>query len=924
MTLNRITAIRCARDITTWQTFRPIVFVVSLLLATLTQDSASAQLHDALDAYPPRWNLDGSDCQASVISHKHLSDGGKDGRGCEHLVFNSTHGSEALFVYPLEPLEVNDELRANLSVMSAKPGCRIGLRVRFPYSRDDETGKAIAVVLYGADYEDPGKYSTIGVGSIKRPLKLKEIAIRRERGTNADLRDPYVDAVVINAFAGAGTTAVRLDELQVEGMIAVGDKGRALTRLEQSDRSTVMRIGPGGSERLVRAEPRVMKGAFPVNRVARILQYNGEPLAWVRSLGFDGVLLASPPNASILRDAIRNRMLIYAPPPTAPDPNLQPLLEPVAGWYIGSKVALDRRRIQQADQSSKRIRGFPERWQRPIVAAPAESWNQYAPLVDAMIDDLPIRGRGVSAHEEAVEIARGRRILGNRIQSAIGIASLPPRAALLQTQEISRAIGAPPPSSLQWHAMWAQVIRSLESVPHAIVFRSSQSLTSGAELDAQRATALSYINRMVAMIEPWVAQAAPMIAPPTSNPNYRCGRLNVGETDLLLITSIASRGDDILAGDGATIDIALPPTDASKIAWRLTHFSAERLTTEQTSLGPRLRIVSPDVVEIIVLSSDPGVGGELSQSAQRFAQRASSDRYQLSNDLLRQTRQHWNLAASARAASREVPADLLTVATQTVGDAESSFRAGDTDACLRLLRRADAWTLRARWQLSDALMPDWPNPTSCPTLIANATEAHVAWHPLMGEQGWGVNRLTSGSLDEPSLIGEGRWQIGKRQAVRAATEVSLVTRGVFNGARALRATVTPATESQLPGGYEGTTLQISSPSIRIPAGKAFRIDAMVRTIGFGGAHQGVLVYDTTGGQEMGVLVRGRSEWTPVRLYRQSISQADVSVMFEIIGAGEATIDDVALQLWEPKPTTPIPLRPMIELSAKPGDPSTTR
>ena len=99
---------------------------------------------------------------------------------------------------------------------------------------------------------------------------------------------------------------------------------------------------------------------------------------------------------------------------------------------------------------------------------------------------------------------------------------------------------------------------------------------------------------------------------------------------------------------------------------------------------------------------------------------------------------------------------------------------------------------------------------------------------------------------------------------------------------------------------------------------------MVRTIGFGGAHQGVLVYDTTGGQEMGVLVRGRSEWTPVRLYRQSISQADVSVMFEIIGAGEATIDDVALQLWEPKPTTPIPLRPMIELSAKPGDPSTTR
>ncbi len=92
--------------------------------------------------------------------------------------------------------------------------------------------------------------------------------------------------------------------------------------------------------------------AFPLGKVTRILQHNGEPLSWVRSLGFDAVLLSGPPDAAILSEAIRSRMLLYAPPPSSPDPSLQSLLEPVAGWYIGSGEALDSR---QVDQTSHHI-----------------------------------------------------------------------------------------------------------------------------------------------------------------------------------------------------------------------------------------------------------------------------------------------------------------------------------------------------------------------------------------------------------------------------------------------------------------------------------------------------------------------------------------------------------------------------------------
>ncbi len=64
---------------------------------------------------------------------------------------------------------------------------------RFPSS---STARAI---------ESPGEFASIGVGQIERPLRMKNVALRGEYGSTADLSDPYVDAIVINAYSGPGT-----------------------------------------------------------------------------------------------------------------------------------------------------------------------------------------------------------------------------------------------------------------------------------------------------------------------------------------------------------------------------------------------------------------------------------------------------------------------------------------------------------------------------------------------------------------------------------------------------------------------------------------------------------------------------------------------------------------------------------------------
>ncbi len=869
---------------------------------------ASAQLYDALDAYPPRWYLDHQDCNARVISQNHLADGGLDGRACETITLTAMLGSEAILVYPIEPVRAIDDLRANVSVMSAREGFRIGFRIRYPHHRDEITRRARSVYVFGTTYARPGEFAPIGIGSIQRELKLKTIAMRREYGSDADLRDPLVDAVVLNAYSGPGTTTLRIDELHVDGMVSVEHR-------TPDEPVAARRIGAA-------TEPGTSMGddfaddaswtdapAFPLGQVTRILQHNGEPLSWVRSLGFDAVLLARTPDAAILQEAIQARLLVYAPPPTAPDPALQSLLEPIAAWYIGSGAQLDLGRLNAATLTSQRLRAWPRLWQRPIIAAPLEARRQYEPLVDAMIYDLPPPIRGLMAEEEMLGLANQRAALNERVETAIGVACMPPESLLAQTDSIADRIGAPRTDHFQWHTMWMQTIRSLETRPRAILFRSTRSLASGTPLDSQRSIALSYVNRMVAMIAPWIASATPQSPPLLAGAPYHGGRLTVGNAEIFLLTTAATRGPEVLAGDGASVEILLPPGDANRTVWRLTHFSAERLPTQSTSGGAAVQVVSPDAVEILFMSSDPSLGGQLSRSASRFAHQASLDRWQLTEEHVRRSVDDWQLATAARVLRGASQSNLANVAAQTLADAEPTFRAGDVEASLRMARRADAWALRSDWQLTESLMPDWPRPTSCPPALAGNLPVQIAWLPLLGDPGWGKNRLPAGSLDDAQSLSGANWNFGQRLQGRAASDVALVQRGAVSGS-ALQAKVTPLTDEQLPGGYEGTVVQITSPGVRIPAGTAVRIDAMVRTIGFGGPHQGLLVYDSTGGQELGLLVRGQSAWTPVRLYRQTMAESEVRVMFELIGAGEVMIDEVQLRIWDPAKTPPPQPRPM--------------
>ena len=117
----------------------------------------------------------------------------------------------------------------------------------------------------------------------------------------------------------------------------------------------------------------------------------------------------------------------------------------------------------------------------------------------------------------------------------------------------------------------------------------------------------------------------------------------------------------------------------------------------------------------------------------------------------------------------------------------------------------------------------------------------------------------------------------------------------------------PICEHVLPTGRDSCPLTCR---VDCPPDRLLRITAKVRTLGFGGPFQGVLVYDSLGGPELGVLVRGADQWQRVEIYRHTAGATPLQVMFEVIGAGEAMIEDVSVNMWDDQPPDLRQLRPI--------------
>ena len=927
--------------------------------------SAWANLDDPLDAHPPRWSLAESDCEATVVRHVHGRDG-FDGGGCETITMRVGHGSRAVLAYPVEPLVPLDDLVARVRVRGVR-GATIGLRLRFPYvRRRDGDGDAVRVVIEGASADDASRWSDIGIGSIESRVRQATAHVRSQF-PNADVDDVMVDAVTINAYDGHGRSTLSIDDLRIRGMVPMASVdagrddpavaasvGRAVTSsVGRAATGSVGRAGREGGRSVVddaadRATP------FPAGRVTRLIQYRGEPLVWLRSLGIDGVWLDRPPDADLLRDAARSGLRVYCPAPPSPDPSLTPLLGVVGGWVVDAEAAFSGDVARQ--------RGLPRSMSKPLLTLAPERHADAAAHVDAVIDPTPPPYRGLSSGESLAMLRRHRREVGRSAGFAVAIPIDAPEVVAAMNRSLASAAGAAAGPAAAWQRTWATAARALSVAPRAILWTTARPLSSpsptGSPLSALPTT-LSFINRSVASIERWTGgvpgaasgsvlagasrgsggPAAGITLTPSDRDATPYRIDEVGRRRGVRLYALTADVDDVcpaacfLAGDGDAWSIGLPPETT---AWRLTRFAAEPLRpagdNAATTGADRtdVDIVSPDFVEWIAVSPRIDSGGRLAAALAPFGDAAAADRWTAARVLLNQTRTDHRLATAlgwvGRGGGPIDNAGLLDAAGRALGNGRGGSPAADVTAMVASAARCDAWVMRTRHQLMTRLVGNDPRTSDPSRLVGDlatlATRRSVVIDPSSMSpgvrrsalpngrrrtstdrtQGDPVrNRLSGGDLDRPEVLAPSRWSFGNRLRHRFDSFIAHTTDRPYAGGGALRLVASPRDDIDgrsafdvTPGGYGGTVLQVVSPSVLFRRDTPFTVRAMVKTLGLGGAHQGVLIYDSVGGPEAGVLVRGADDWTLVELRRITLDESPVQVHFELIGAGEAVIDEVAV------------------------------
>jgi hypothetical protein len=871
--------------------------------------TASGPLIDPLDGQPLRWRLTDADCQLNIPAQWLDAAGGLQGKPCEAITIVAGHGTQVILEYRLEPSMAIEDVRATIALKSISAGPRVGLRICYPRILDPVTRAPKTIVLWGDSHGGRGQWEVLAVSPKVSQRRLSEMALREQFGPTADLRDCYIDAVVLNAYAGAGSYTMRLDQLRVDGLITVNSPRKA----DANGSQTVRRGGAGDvdpSGVLLETERlSSVQSAFPAGRVTRVIEYNGESLAYLKLMGFDGILLSRPPTAAQLRDAVEQAMLVYAPPPQSRDPSLEPFLSAVAGWYLGTSTDETQLRLVASDQ--QRIEALGPLWQRPLMVAPAERWNRYAGVATTLIYDLPPSIRGIDGGEEIDLLVDQIARTGRPVIAAAGVLTLPPQRFVDQMDALGRSLGAIPVEDYGWRTTWLQTARGLSIAPRGIFFRSGRSLESGREIDARRATVLGMVNRWIEVVGPLVGDSRFRGTLNTDNPSYKLAHLSASGAELVIATHRDSPATDPAAVNTDSPLVFRIPLGENSFAWRITDTTVEQLRIGGDATTRQLEIENPDLVEWIVTSNDPGLGGRLDRMVRRQAALLNQYRWDLVSESLMRSREDWRSAVAGGLVPRgAIPEELLRTAAQLLAEVQPRLAAGDVGSAMRATRAADAIGWRCESLLTGRLRPAGLDANSMPALLApGGVPLQIAWLPSIGDGRWTDNLLAGGNLDRADELLRTGWTYQTRLEEDAVSAVGIDPQTGETGSGALRIEAAGRGAVPLAGGYAGTVARVTSAATTCPPGSWVRIQARVRTLGFGGPNQGLLIYDNDGGSAMGTLVPGNTSWKTVTLYRTITGNRPLTITFEGIGGGEATIDWVHVAMWKP-PTPPPQFRPL--------------
>lgn len=871
-----------------------------LLAGLLVPALARAEIRDGFEQEPVRWKLGASDCPVVRLVDKAVDPQERHaGQSAARVRLFGQGGTYAYLTYKIDRTHLIDEVSPRLWVKSDRPGLRLLVRVVLPKSIDPRTRQPVTTVLYGDSYSKLGSWQALEVTNLRKKFLRAIPQLRSRLGAWVSGRNAYVDCILLNAYGGSGLTTVWTDDLSYQVFPwspQIDPQVRPAQNLAPQPAASSAEVGVKVHGDIVSADGRPL--------MVRAIEHNGESLTFLKSLGFNAVVLAGAPTADQLVEAGRLKLWLIAPPPEG---RITPEHSMVLAWRLGEGLGPGVRKAVRQMAVEVRRRDLLRR--RPVMCGPLSHFADYRHVADILLIESPTP----AGAWELGELGRWWRTVPDQARLTGPVwTAIPTEPQWRLEQQLA---GFDANSAGEWAYIEPDQLRAL--CYHAVAaghrglfFRSRTPLDRRHEIAELRRKSLELINRELALISPWAAGGLGEGDLSVASADVRVSVLRTELSQLLMVTRTA-RDDQYVSAPRKPQELPLISSSLSRSgdAYRLTFAGVRTERMRRVPGGFQLVLNDRELCSLVILSQNAAAMQRLSQRLRTEGPRIAQLRYETTRLHAQRTTailERLIAIGGALPPARGAVADVQRLLEQC----RKSVQRQDLSTAIELSNVAmnALSTLRRRhWRNA---VKSFPSPASSP-LCADFSLLPEHYSLARRARGlrWGPNTLPHGDFENLRQMQKVGWSRSSNNVSDGTplARVELSLERPWSGRHALHLISRPVAE-EAAAVVAQPSVRISSAPVRLRSGQLARIHGWVNIPeALKGDPRGLRISDSLAGSGLGQFVRRTQGWQEFSFYRAAAEDDYLLIHFDLFGLGEVFVDEVTIAVATPPPSqAPLP------------------